>query len=334
MLTIDLKISTFIILNINRMKTSSSNNFLATIFLFCFITGGIFAQQKTIAERLGYSSETKLLIIHADDLGVTHSENLASIRALEESPVNSASIMVPCPWFPEIAAYAREHSSPDLGLHLTLTSEWKYYKWGPVTSRDSVSSLVDANGHFHPLVPDFAAKANANEVELELRNQVKMAYRNGIDVTHLDAHMGAAVSTPEFTLAYLKVGREFELPVLLDARIHAMQNSNINQLLDENTVVMDNIYTILPDDFKNGSSKYYTELFQTMKPGISSLLIHLAYNDSEMQGVTVDHPEWGSLWRQADFDFFMSPECKKLLKDNNIVLVTWRELRDKITRGK
>lgn len=334
MLSGDLKISTFIVLKICRMKAFITNNLLLLICINCFLSDGIFAQQKTVAERLGYPADAKLLVIHADDLGVTHSENLASIKALEESPVNSASIMVPCPWFPEIAAYAREHLSTDLGLHLTLTSEWKYYKWGPVTSRDSVASLVDENGYFYPLVPDFASKANAAEVELELRNQVKMAYRNGIDVTHLDAHMGAAVSTPEFTEAYLKVGKEFDLPVLLDARIYAMENSNIKALLDHSTVVMDNIYTILPDAFKSGSKNYYTELLESLEPGISSLLIHLAYDDPEMQGVTVDHPEWGATWRQADFDFFTGPECKKLLDDNNIVLVTWRELRDKVTRAK
>src|SRR5512138_604011 len=103
------------------------------ILLFCFYTPFAFGQTKTVAERLGYPKDAKLVIIHSDDLGVSHSENAASIAAMEKGSVSSASIMVPCPWMPEIAAYAQAHPSADLGLHITLTSEWKYYKWGPVT---------------------------------------------------------------------------------------------------------------------------------------------------------------------------------------------------------
>ena len=305
------------------------------LFFSCIATlSSTLAQQSTMAERLGYSKNAKLLIIHADDLGVAHSQNRASVVGLEKTPVNSASIMVPCPWFPEIAEYARKNDSMDLGLHLTLTSEWKHYKWGPVSSKDSVSSLLDKNGYLYPLVPDLIAKAKATEVELELRNQVKKAYRFGIDVTHLDAHMGAAVSTIDFTLAYLKIGREYKLPVLLDHRIYEMNDPRIKALLDDRTVVMDAIHTILPEQFDKGPKKYYTELLNSLQPGISSLLIHLAFDDAEMKGVTVDHPEWGSAWRQADYDFFSSEECARLLEVNNIVLVTWREIRDKITRAK
>src|ERR1700761_1492388 len=111
--------------------------------LLTMLTFGVSAQQKSVQEMLGYPKDAKLLIIHADDLGVTHSENVASISALETGSVRSASMMVPCPWFPEMAAYARTHPEKDLGLHLTLTSEWKYYKWGPVTPEAEVPGLVN-----------------------------------------------------------------------------------------------------------------------------------------------------------------------------------------------
>ncbi|WP_425237019.1 polysaccharide deacetylase family protein [Ulvibacterium sp.] len=303
-------------------------------FAWAFQGFSLLGQEKTVAERLGYPPDTKLLIIHADDLGVAHSENRASIYALEKSPVNSASIMVPCPWFPEIVVYAQENPKIDLGLHLTLTSEWKYYKWGPVTSKDSVSSLIDKDGYFYPLVPDFVAHAKPEEVALELRNQIKRAYTSGIDLTHLDAHMGAAASTPEHIATYIQLGKEFRLPVLLDSRIHEVDDVKIKSLIDESTVVMDYIHSILPTDFEKGSTQYYTQLLKTLKPGITCLLIHLAYDDDEMQGIAVDHPEWGAAWRQADLDFFTSKECVRLLKENDIVLVTWREIRDKITRAK
>ncbi|HKC37295.1 MAG TPA: ChbG/HpnK family deacetylase, partial [Chitinophagaceae bacterium] len=120
---------------------------LCTLFSTC-----IFSQAKTIQERLGYPKDAKLVIIHADDLGVSHSENAASTTALEKGSVSSASIMVPCPWFPEIAAYALLHPAADLGLHITLTSEWKYYKWGPVTAKEKVPGLINKNGFLYSSV--------------------------------------------------------------------------------------------------------------------------------------------------------------------------------------
>lgn len=301
------------------------------LYIFLFLFTLLNAQKRSIAERLGYPKDAKLLIIHADDLGVTNSENRASIFGLEETPVNSASIMVPCPWFPEIAEYARKNKEADLGLHLTLTSEWKNYKWAPVTSRDSVSSLVNKNGYFYASVDSVISFGSPKHVEIELRNQVKKAYQFGIDVTHLDAHMGAAVSSPEFLEIYIKIGKEFKLPVLLDGRVFTM-GSQIGGLLNEKDVIVDDIPTKLPEDQVKGTVQYYTQLFKSLKPGLSCLLIHLAFDDAEMQAVTVDHPEWGAAWRQADYDFFASKDSATLLKENNIVLVTWRELRDKIVR--
>lgn len=291
------------------------------------------SQQKNIAERLGYAADAKLLIIHADDLGVAHSENAASISALASGPVNSASIMVPCPWFPEIAAYARENKSVDLGLHLTLNSEWKNYKWGPVSSLEKVPSLVNSNGYFYALVDSLANAGRAEEVEIELRNQVKKAYKFGIDVTHLDTHMGAVLSTPGFATAYLKIGKEFNLPLLLDQSVFQVNLPEINALVDENTVVMDKIYSASPEDYKKGMATYYSEVFRSLEPGLNCILIHLAYDDAEMKAVTIDHPEWGAAWRQADYDFFTSQECTVILKEENIILVDWLTLRDKITRA-
>ncbi|MCW5515211.1 polysaccharide deacetylase family protein [Muriicola sp. Z0-33] len=304
--------------------------------LLCFLifVGSLTrSQQKSVAERLGYDADAKLLIIHADDLGVTHSENAASIKSLANGPVNSASIMVPCPWFEEIAAYARKNKSTDLGLHLTLNSEWKHYKWGPVSSLDKVSSLVNKNGYFYALVDSLVTSGVADEVEYELRNQVKKAYKAGIDVTHLDAHMGAAVSTPDFTAAYMKVAAEFRLPVLLDSRIYSIEHPQIKELLTENTAVVDAIYSASPGDFQKGMDQYYTSVLEKLQSGLNCLLIHLAYDDAEMKAVTIDHPGWGAAWRQADYDFFNSPECAKILKEQNIILVSWRSIRDKITRA-
>ncbi|MEJ0030524.1 MAG: polysaccharide deacetylase family protein [Bacteroidota bacterium] len=157
------------------------------------INSTAFAQQKTIQERLGYSKETKLLIIHADDIGVSHSENSASIYTMEKGVVNSGSIMVPCPWFPEISDYAKSHPNADIGLHLTLTSEWRNYKWGPVTSKDKVPSLLDEQGYFNSGTLALMKNGKPEEVEMELRAQIERAKKFGIDPTHFEAHMAGAV---------------------------------------------------------------------------------------------------------------------------------------------
>lgn len=305
---------------------------LFPIFIALFFIQSTMAQN--LAQRLGYPEGSKLLIIHADDLGMSYSENSASIAALEQGPVNSSSIMVPCPWFPDIAAYARNHSFMDFGLHLTLNSEWKYYKWGPVTSLSEVPSLVNEDGYFYSLVDSLQQAARPEEVKRELENQVKKAYNFGIDVTHLDAHMAAAVSTPEFLKAYIEVGKANRLPVLLDKRVYLLDDKAINQLLDDSVAVLDGIYSAGPEDYQSGMAQYYTGVLENLEPGVHCLLIHLAYDNPEMKAITIDHPNWGAAWRQADFDFFTGQECKAILERENIILITWREIRDKITRAK
>src|SRR5205814_1194544 len=163
-----------------------------SVLLFLFLAGVVLEAHaqvngKSLAEKLGFARDAKLLIVHADDVGVTHSVNAATIKALDSGLVNSASIMVPCPWFPEIADYAKAHPELDFGLHLTLTSERVYYRWGPVAPRDNVPTLVDANGYFHH---DWspATHIDPRDAELELRAQIDRAYSMGVHPTHLDSH--------------------------------------------------------------------------------------------------------------------------------------------------
>jgi chitin disaccharide deacetylase len=309
------------------------NTICLLLFLGC-IHVHAFGQTKTVQEKLGYPKETKLLIIHGDDIGVAHSQNSASFTAIQSGMVNSGSIMVPCPWFTEVADYCKKNPQADLGLHLTLTSEWKFYKWGPVTSTSKVPGLVNANGFLYSSVDSVVMYAKPSEVEEEMRNQVKRAIQAGIDPTHLDAHMGAAFSTPAFVKAYIKIGKEFNLPVLLSRQLEALTPTRINfdSLLSGPAVLIDKIITAMPEDFKNGMPQYYQAVLKTLEPGLNCLLIHLAYDNDEMKAVTVDHPEWGSGWRQQDFNFFTSAECRQLLKQYNIQLITWREIRDKLYR--
>lgn len=307
------------------MKKVKNNSVL---LLLLMVYSGVSAQQSLL-ERLGYSKEDKLLIIHADDLGASHSTNAASITSIEKGFVNSASIMVPCPWFPEIASYARKYAKEnDFGIHLTLNSEWSYYKWGPVSPLTEVPSLVDKDGYFHASLDSLLTYGKPREVEIELRNQVKKALDMGIDVTHLDAHMYAARRTEGFMRAYINVGRHFMVPVLLTKEEEILKNI----ALQDTDVVVDRLYQAFAEDYDMGLEKYYTHLLDNLEPGLNCLLIHTAFSSPESKAMTLGHTYWGAQWRQEDFDFFNSETCRELLKKNNIKLITWREIRDKIVR--
>jgi len=280
---------------------------------------------KTLAERLGYSRDAKLLIVHADDLGAAHSINIASIKAFESGLVNSGSIMVPCPWLAEISTYARTHADADLGLHLTLTSEWTPYRWGPVLSKDRVASLLDSSGYLYLTEADAAARINPKEVEAELRSQIDRARAFGIQPTHLDSHMGTLYQTKELFEILLRLARENKLPTRM-SKDFLERVPFLPALLTPNDIVIDNIITIEPTVTPEGWAKFYGDALKSMPPGITEMVVHIAYDDAEMRGMTFDHPNWGAAWRQRDFDFLTSDKFRSLLKENNIKLITWREV--------
>ena len=282
-------------------------------------------EEKTLAERLGYARDAKLLIVHADDLGVAHSVNAASIKGLEGGLVSSASIMVPCPWLPEIAAYARKHPDADLGLHLTLTSEWASYRWGSVLTRDRVPSLFDKFGYLYPTESEAAAHIDPKEAEAEIRAQVERARAFGIEPTHLDSHMGTLFQTKLLYEALLRVGRDYKLPVLVSKDFFGRADF-LKSSLGANEIAIDRIITITPAVSDAGWADFYINAIKGLQPGVTEFIIHLAYDDEEMRAIAVDHPQWGAAWRQRDFNFFTSDACRKLLAENNVKLITWRQI--------
>ena len=297
-----------------------------TITCFLFMITAVNAQ-KTLAEKLGYTHEDKLLIIHADDIGLSHSENAASFDALKNGMVNSGSIMVPCPWFAEIAPYVKENPNHDLGIHLTLTAEWKHFKWGPVAGAEAVPSLVNKQGFMYDNCADVAKHATPEDVEKELRAQIERSIAFGIKPTHLDTHMGCLVfSGPEIFEIYLKLGREYGIPSMITREEFSQAPKAMQKLITDEDVFVDRIFSASETDYAKGMDKYYTTVLKSLSPGVNVLLIHTAYDNAEMQAVTIDHPHWGAAWRQADYDFFTSEQCRKLLKANNIKLITWREI--------
>ena len=283
------------------------------------------AQEKTIAERLGYPRDAKLLIVHGDDLGMAHSVNVASMKAFATGLVNSGSIMVPCPWLSEIAAYARANPQADLGLHLTLTSEWTNLRWGPVAPRDRVSSLIDKDGYFYLTETDAAAHADPKQVEMEIMAQIERARALGIQPTHLDSHMGTLYQNKELFEVFLKVARSQKLPVRV-ARSWFTRADFLPETLKQDDVYVDRVLDINPGVAPEDWARFYSDELKKLEPGVTEVIIHLAYDDSEMQGATSNHPNWGAAWRQRDFEFFTSEAFRKVLQENQIKLITWRDL--------
>ncbi len=282
------------------------------------------AQTRTIAERLGYPANAKLLILHADDLAVAHSVNVASFDALDRGLISSASVMVPTPWLIEVGNYAKARPNHDLGLHLTVTSEWETYRWGSVASKDLVPSLHDPDGTFPRETRVVAARAAILEVEREIRAQIDRAIAVGIRPTHVDAHMGTLFSTPQLFATYVKVAREYRLPFLVrrsDLRTGPQSPVTAQDIL------VDTVITADGNTPRHRWAKFYLDAIANLKPGLSELLVHLGHDGEELQAVMVDHEPFGSAWRQRDYDVVRSAEFKQALKDNNVILVTWRELQ-------
>ena len=167
----------------------------------------------SLAERLGFAPDARVAIVHADDIGMCHAANEGAFDALENGVVTCGSLMVPCPWFREAAERARSAPHLDLGVHLTLNSEWPHYRWGPVAGRDRVPSLLDDQGCLPRTTLEVVRQAKPEHVEIELRAQIEAALAAGVDVTHLDSHMGT-VLFPPFADVYVRLAAEYRLPVM------------------------------------------------------------------------------------------------------------------------
>jgi predicted glycoside hydrolase/deacetylase ChbG (UPF0249 family) len=283
------------------------------------------AQTKTLAERLGYPRDSKLLIIHADDLAVAHSEDIASFDALDKHAATSASIMVPCPWLTEVADYAKSHPGSDLGLHLTLTSEWKTYRWGPVESKDKVPSLLDPSGYLWPDSEPAVQHIKADEAEREIRAQVEHAIAMGIQPTHLDSHMGVLFSRPDLVALYVKVAHEYKLPFL--GMLGPNAPPAMRAAFSDKDILVDSVVIAGPNVPAADWRRFYLDAIKNLKPGLTEFIVHLAHDDAELQAITVDHPDYGAAWRQRDYDVITSVDFKKALDDNRVILVHWSDLK-------
>ncbi|MCJ8163411.1 polysaccharide deacetylase family protein [Pontibacter sp. E15-1] len=277
-------------------------------------------------EQAEYSKDVKWLIVHADDAGLSCSENRATVQALSYGVVNSYSIMMPCPWALEMVDFARSNPRYDCGIHLTLTCEWKFYKFRPVLPPQEVASLVDPHGYFHSSRDAVKRYAKPEHVRKELRAQIEKAIGLGLRPTHLDTHMFALGASSELLQVYKQLGEEFDLPILLSRQHLAGSDEALGLTTSSAGLSVDHLYVGEYKWFENeGLASYYDQVLDNMQPGLNTILIHPAFDDAEMQGLCVEHPNFGASWRQADFDYFTSARCVQKMAANNIRLTTWAE---------
>lgn len=266
-----------------------------------------------------------MLIVNADDFGMCHDQNEGVIRGLTDGLFTSSTILVTCPWFEEAADFARSNPAADLGVHLTLTAEWDPYKWGPVLGRRAVPSLVDERGYLWQTVAQVYEHARLDEAESELRAQIEKALAAGIDVTHLDSHMGTLQLRADYHEIYTRLANEYRVPIRLASR-RRMRDGGMGAILDQ----LDACGIVTPDHLVfegppavGETESYWTNLIRTLKLGVTEVLCHPAYARDELKSCARD-----AFQREADFRYFTSEKPRRLIADERIELVGFRKLRD------
>lgn len=285
---------------------------------------------QTLAERLGYEATDRLLIVNGDDIGMSHAANAASIDAMENGLMTSGTIMVPCPWFPEIAAYAKANPEADFGLHLTHTSEWDTYKWGPVSSKDKVPGLVTPEGYFWASTMQVYQHATPEEAKIEAQAQIEKALAAGIDVTHLDSHMGVLQYDPAYQAVYHELAVQYDLPLRMasQAELERRGFGHLRPALEADGIVSPDVLIFGGKQDNETVTQYWKRVLSSLQPGVSELFIHAAADGEELRSMT---NSWAT--RAKEYELFTSSEeIRQLIEDEGIILIGYSALRD-LQRG-
>lgn len=297
------------------------------------IATSLSSRAETYAEKLGWEKDDIVLILHVDDVGMSHASNLGAIQSTEQGVATSFAIMMPCPWVPEIVNWIKQNPTVDAGLHLTITSEWKLYRWGPLAGKDAVPGMVDEQGCLWHSVQQVCAHASPDEIEKEIRAQIERAEKLGLEITHLDSHMGTLFARADYFERFLKVGIEKQIPILAVGghmtHTHIENGEAAKALLPlapkiwaAGLPVIDDLHTSVTSWKPADKKERFFKLIRELKPGITEILFHASVMTEEFPLIT-----GSAASRHADTQLLKDPELKALLKERNIQLTTWRELK-------
>lgn len=287
----------------------------------------------TNAEKLGFPSGSKVILLHCDDAGMCDEANIAVRNYFQNGDIRSAAVMVPCAYAMELVEWAKTQDSPDLGVHLTLTSEWKTWRWGPVSDPSEVPGLIDPEGKMWRDVPEVVMHASPEEVETEVRAQINKVIGAGFTPTHIDTHMGTLYGTPEYLKVFLNIAQEFKIPAnAIDLSDPAIADNfrkegypittDVVELLNEYSLPkLDNFSSVPDGDTYENKRDNFFELINSLKPGLTEIIFHPSVETENLKTIT------GS-WQQRVWEaqLFSDPVVKEFFENNGIIITTWRDV--------
>lgn len=344
---------------------------LRKIFYVYTISGIIFCLSlkqscaQTYAEKSGWKKGEKVVIFHVDDAGMSYDSNVGAIKALDYGIATSVSIMMPCPWVPDMLKYLKKHPEIDAGLHLTFNSEWEGYRWGPLTGSVGTSGLVDQESVFWNNVQDVIAHASAEEIEAELKAQLTRARKMGLSPTHLDTHMGALWAKPDFLEKYIQTGIREHIPVLFAAGHGTLLRNQLRsgplsglqqlaknpenmenvleaikkkgeQLWNNGLAVADDLYLLSYDweipagaiHSEENLRKFKTEGYKRLIKDLKPGITVVLIHCTQSSESFRNISDSG-LTRKGDLLSMMDPELKQFIEKEGIRLSSWRELQQR-----
>ena len=311
-----------------------TGRYTASVLLLLGLATFVAAEDKheTWGERLGYAKGKRVLILHCDDIGMCWEANEAAKQYLDGGHVQSAAVMVPCPWFNEFATWARERPKLDVGLHLTLTSEWKHYRWGPVSSRKDVPGLVDPDGYLWRDVMSVATNASAKEIATEIRAQIDRALAKGLEPGHIDTHMGTLYARLDYTKAYFQAAVDYDIPAMaieMTPKVIARFRKQGYPISDESVRIskeyplpkLDEFYSAPHGKTYEDARAKFMELVKSLDPGITEIIFHPSLETEGLKKIT-------NSWRQRSWEarMFSDPKMKELFEKEGVIFTNWREM--------
>jgi predicted glycoside hydrolase/deacetylase ChbG (UPF0249 family) len=292
-----------------------------------------------LLKKLGYADTDRLVIIHTDDIGMCQASVQAFKDLWEFGTISSGAVMVPCSWFPATVEMCRQNPQMDMGVHATLNAEWSGYRWGPISTRDPGSGLMDEDGYFQASSEAAQQNTDPDSAALEINLQVERALKAGIDVTHVDTHMGT-VMHPKFVQAYLQAGMSRLIPNMLprasaqgfammgiDAAALAMYTPILQQLESQGLPMLDGLFS-MPLEHDEDHIGVAKKMLSEIPAGITHFIFHPSVDTPELRAIC---PDWKA--RVANYKAFMSAELKSFIKDSGIQLIGYRRLRDAMRKA-
>jgi len=326
----------------NKVSRLPSFNFAFLLLIPILLTVG--CQEKTSelhkvhepannAERLGFPAGKKVIILHADDAGMCKEANIAIERYMKNGDIQSTAIMAPCPNANEFIEWAKAHADIDVGMHLTLTSEWKTYRWGPVSDPADIPGLIDPDGKFWHEVPGVVQHASAAEVEKEIRAQIDKAIDMGYQPNHIDTHMGTLYGHPDYAKAFLKVAMEYQIPAnaidLSDSVVAAQfkksgypVNDEMIAELERYTLPKLDFFTSVPhgNTYEEVRNNFFS-LVKAVPAGLTEIIFHPSVESDNLKSIT-------NSWQQRlwEAELFSDPVVKQFFKDEDIQFTNWKDI--------